>query len=481
MAPRVQEVYVIAQVVGDFLGCRHDRRVAELGRFGLDGGRVALFQAGNIVVHLLLEVCLIVFGGLLVIIYIAPRPADVLVVQILDVLVETAPLVRPVFFRALFAQGVEVGETLHLVKRPGGGHEEADELGCAGRHTDQPREENLRDEYKRHKARRHLGGSDHRRDKEPERDADDARQNHDENLREAEHVALQLHHPGKVKELERAEEQHALHADDHRENQKLRADIGQEAEVDHALAIIDGALAYDLARRDGGSEPDGDEREHEERKVARRILAHHQVCQEGDDRSLSEEDQQVEAVAPEHLHVAASEGGPLPNSIRHARTPLGRRYLLRVALQPAQGLHDVALVLRRALKAPLPFLRDGFGDLLFLFFEGGLLLLGRVGRQGRHLRDLFVDGSFELVVEVFEAVCLNARQRLLRRAVENQLASHHDDDLVEELDVLHRVRRQDDGSARLGDLAEELHDLLFGRRVEPRGRLVQKDDARLGD
>ena len=79
---------------------------------------------------------------------------------------------------------------------------------------------------------------------------------------------------------------------------------------------------------------------------------------------------------------------------------------------------------------------------------------------------MFVDWSFQLVIEIFETLGFDVGQGLLRRAIENQFAAHQHDNLVEQLDVFHRVRGEHDGAAALGDLAEELHDLLFGGRIE---------------
>ena len=58
------------------------------------------------------------------------------------------------------------------------------------------------------------------------------------------------------------------------------------------------------------------------------------------------------------------------------------------------------------------------------------------------------------------------RQRFLRRAIEDQFTPHQHHDFVEQLDVLHRVGRENDGAAALGDLPEEFHDLFFRRRIE---------------
>ena len=79
--------------------------------------------------------------------------------------------------------------------------------------------------------------------------------------------------------LECSEEQDALKTNHQREHEELRANVRQQSKIDHALAVIDRALADDLARRDAGAEPDGDEREHEVREVARLLLSNHEVSQ----------------------------------------------------------------------------------------------------------------------------------------------------------------------------------------------------------
>ena len=130
------------------------------------------------------------------------------------------------------------------------------------------------------------------------------------------------------------------------------------------------------------------------------------------------------------------------------------------------------------LKLSFPIFGDLFGDLLALSFALALLCFARVRRQRRQRRQLLVNRRFQFVVEIFETVGVDVGQRFLRRAVEDQLAAHQHHDLVEELHVLHRVRRQNHGASALGDLAEELHDLLFGRRIESRSRFVKKDHRR---
>ena len=72
-------------------------------------------------------------------------------------------------------------------------------------------------------------------------------------------------------------------------------------------------------------------------------------------------------------------------------------------------------------------------------------------------------------------------ERFLWRAVKDQLAAHQHYDLVKQPDVFHRVRRQHNGAAAFGDLAEELHDLFFRRRIQARSWLVKKDHRRFGD
>src|SRR5205807_2190060 len=105
------------------------------------------------------------------------------------------------------------------------------------------------------------------------------------------------------------------------------------------------------------------------------------------------------------------------------------------------------------------------GNLFALMFESRLLTLAGARWQRPHRSKLLIDRRFEFVVEIFEAVRFDVRERFLWRAVKNQLAAHQDDDLVEQLDVLHRVRREDDSATALRDLAKELHDLFFRRRI----------------
>ena len=108
-------------------------------------------------------------------------------------------------------------------------------------------------------------------------------------------------------------------------------------------------------------------------------------------------------------------------------------------------------------------------------FECALLTLARVGRQWRQCRELLVNRRFELVVKILKTFRFHMGQGFLRRAIKDQLAAHQHHDLVEQLDVLHRVGRENDGASALRDLPEELHDLFFRRRIETGSGFVQKN------
>ena len=69
-------------------------------------------------------------------------------------------------------------------------------------------------------------------------------------------------------------------------------------------------------------------------------------------------------------------------------------------------------------------------------------------------------------------------QGVVRFTVENKLAPHHDNDLVEKLHVFHCVRGHDDCPAGFGDLPKKPHDTILGRRVEAGCGLVKKNYGR---
>ena len=73
-------------------------------------------------------------------------------------------------------------------------------------------------------------------------------------------------------------------------------------------------------------------------------------------------------------------------------------------------------------------------------------------------------------------------QGLLRRAEVGEIAAaRQEDDLVAHHHVLGGVRDQHDGAALVGQLAQELHHLVLGAGVQAGGRLVQEEEARLGE
>ena len=61
---------------------------------------------------------------------------------------------------------------------------------------------------------------------------------------------------------------------------------GIKPKFDHSLAVIDGTLADDFARRNRSSEPDGNQGQNKIRKIARLIFAHYEINHNGDDRCL---------------------------------------------------------------------------------------------------------------------------------------------------------------------------------------------------
>ena len=79
------------------------------------------------------------------------------------------------------------------------------------------------------------------------------------------------------------------------------------------------------------------------------------------------------------------------------------------------------------------------------------------------------------------AVLVEVGQRLLGRAVEGHVAAaRQEDHLVAHHHVLGGVGDEHDGAPLVGQLAQQLHHLELGARVEARGRLVQEEEARLG-
>ena len=175
--------------------------------------------------------------------------------------------------------------------------------------------------------------------------------------------------------LERAEQHQALDNDDQRQHKKLRADVRHQPKIDHALARVYGPLANDFARSDRGAEPERDQSEHEVWKVARQRVTDNQIRQEGDDRRLGKENQQIEFVAAQDFHVPARERAPLADRISDSGVAFGRRGGAAIARQDAERLDDVAPIVFRRLELLLPFVGDLFGDLFPLQFECLLLRL----------------------------------------------------------------------------------------------------------
>ena len=90
------------------------------------------------------------------------------------------------------------------------------------------------------------------------------------------------------------------------------------------------------------------------------------------------------------------------------------------------------------------------------------------------------DGGHEWTADVSAAEEPGA-ESALRIAVKYELSAHQQHDLVEKLDVFHRVRRQNYRPTGFGDLAKKLHYFFFRRRVETGSRLVQNQNVRIMD
>src|SRR6266403_2392917 len=106
IAPRMQKVYVAAQVLGYFFRRMDFRRGLQLWRRGLFS-LLPASQVLNIVLHLALVIFRSSFGVLLIIGHIVFGAVDVLVIQVFVMLVKTSSFVRAIRIRAFFIQSVE--------------------------------------------------------------------------------------------------------------------------------------------------------------------------------------------------------------------------------------------------------------------------------------------------------------------------------------------------------------------------------------
>src|SRR5438105_1625823 len=130
--------------------------------------------------------------------------------------------------------------------------------------------------------------------------------------------------------------------------------------------------------------------------------------------------------------------------------------------QASQWLHHILLIDCCLLKRTPPFFRHFFRNLLSARLVVMVHLLRSIGRWWTELRIAFGNRGLELVVKIFEAFGAQVSQSFVRRTVEDELAAHHHHDFVEELNVFHRMRRENNGTTALGYLPEELHDFFFG-------------------
>src|SRR5213594_4339224 len=97
-----------------------------------------------------------------------------------------------------------------------------------------------------------------------------------------------------MEKFQTAIEQHTLEADNQRQDEKFRTNVRQQVQIDHALARVHSSFANDLARGQGGAEPNGNQRQHEVWKIAWALCADNKVGQKSDDRRLDKQNQQIE-------------------------------------------------------------------------------------------------------------------------------------------------------------------------------------------
>src|SRR6185503_11761161 len=159
---------------------------------------------------------------------------------------------------------------------------------------------------------------------------------------------------------------------------------------------------------------------------------------------------------PQHFNVALRKSFPLAQTVGDGVAIPGWSDSLVLPFERAERLQDVYFVLLCFCKAAFPFLRYLFGNLLPLQFMAALLFSARIRRQWLKLADSGLDRRFQFVVKIFETLGADMAQGSLRPSIENQFAPHQDHDLVEELYVLHRVRRQDHGASRFRNLAKQI-------------------------
>src|SRR6185436_14048486 len=104
-----------------------------------------------------------------------------------------------------------------------------------------------------------------------------------------------------------------------------------------------------------------------------------------------------------------------------------------------QRLVDRTLICFGEQKAVAPLFGSSLADLVVTFFVGSPLWFTGCRRGNGQTGGFYRRRVFEIIVEVDEILRASEFQRFFRSATEDQLATHEQHDLVEELDVLHRM------------------------------------------
>ena len=264
------------------------------------------------------------------------------------------------------------------------------------------------------------------------------------------------------------------------EQGQLGGEVGEDAQIDHPLPLIDGPLCHDLSRCVAAAEPDGGDHQQEEdlggaendvEEVGRRTSTQKEGDGEADDGRLGEQDAGVGSVLPLEQEAAAEEDGELTEQV-----------LLR---EPGW-----------AVAARLLGLGGALGNELAV--EGGGAVAGDAACERFALVCLPIANQLPFARERSEDIARVIQQRLGGRAafavhegdglgiggaVVDERALAHEHQVIHEAIGLERglVERQDDGAAAVGQLPQQAHDVegVFAR--ESGGGLVEEEQPRRGE
>ena len=242
-------------------------------------------------------------------------------------------------------------------------------------------------------------------------------------------------------------EQQPLGRRDQRVQEVFREQVGVGADAADFFPCEDRALFDDLLRAVAAPEP---QHRHEAQEQPQHVVLRDPADEQRDEHRLRQKVEHREAVGRRDVAQASElrrEGFPV------AEQPPGTI--------PAGLRRGFRRGCRRVFGMPVPPRAP--------FFETFLDLSGRL------LAAVELDVNH---VERFDAEKL---ARLLGRAVEHEPAAVDEKQPVEKVGAAQHVRRADDRAVGGGQMPQQPHEVVFGRRVEAGRRLVEEKRGRLGE